>query len=102
MLSSAVIVFAIAAVGGLILAVHVLRNRFAPWLLSIVHALLGATGLVLVLLAVIGGGGGSLILGALLTLVVAALGPLTSRMWLGAASPLSCFGSVSHSRFPHC
>ena len=74
MLSSAVIVFAIAAVGGLILAMHVLRNRFAPWLLSIVHALLGAAGLVLVLLAVIGGGGGSLILGALLTLAVAALG----------------------------
>ena len=70
MLSSAVIVFAIAAVGGLILAVHVLRDRFAPWLVSILHALLGAAGLVLVLLAVIGGAGGSLILAALLTLVV--------------------------------
>ena len=74
MLSSAVIVFAIAAVGGLILALHVLRDRFAPWLLSILHALLGATGLVLVLLAVVGDGGSSLILGSLLTLVVAALG----------------------------
>jgi hypothetical protein len=74
MLSSAVIVFAIAAVGGLILVVHVLRDRFAPWLVSILHALLGAAGLVLVLLAVVGGAGGSLILAALLTLVVAALG----------------------------
>ena len=74
MLSSAVIVFAIAAVGGLILAVHVLRDRFAPWLVSSLHALLGAAGLVLVLLAVIGGAGGSLIRAALLTLVVAALG----------------------------
>ena len=74
MLSFAVIVFAIAAVGGLILALHVLRGRFAPWYLSILHALLGAVGLILVLLAVVGDEGSSLILGALLTLVVAALG----------------------------
>jgi hypothetical protein len=74
MLSLAVIVFAIAAVGGLILALHVLRDRFAPWSLSILHALLGAAGLVLVLLAVFGDEGGSLIFGSLLTLVVAALG----------------------------
>jgi hypothetical protein len=74
MLSWAVIVFAIAAVGGLILGLHVLRDRFAPWLLSILHALLGAAGLVLVLLSVVGDEGGSLILGSLLTLVVAALG----------------------------
>jgi hypothetical protein len=74
MLDSAVIVFAIAAIGGLILALHVLRDRFAPWLLSILHALLGATGLILVLLAVVGGEARSLILGSLFTLVVAALG----------------------------
>jgi hypothetical protein len=74
MLSLAVIVFAIAAVGGLILALHVLRDRFAPWSLSILHALLGATGLVLVSLVVVGDEGGSLILGSLLVLVVAALG----------------------------
>jgi hypothetical protein len=74
MLSLAVIVFAIAAVGGLILALHVLRDRFAPWSLSVLHALLGAAGLVLVLLAVVGDEGGSLIVGSLLTLVLAALG----------------------------
>jgi hypothetical protein len=75
MLSSAVMVFSVAAVGGLILALHVLRDRFAPWLLSMLHALLGATGLVLVLLAVVGDeGSSSLLLGSLLTLVVAALG----------------------------
>ena len=74
MLSLAIIVFAIAAVGGLILALHVLRDRFAPWSLSILHALLGAAGLVLVLLAVVSTEGSSLILGSLLTLVVAALG----------------------------
>jgi hypothetical protein len=74
MLSLAVIVFAIAAVGGLMLALHVLRDRLAPWLLSIAHALLGAAGLILVLLAVVGDNGSTLILASLLTLVVAALG----------------------------
>lgn len=74
MLNIAVIVFAIAAVGGLVLAMHVLREKFAPWALSILHALLGATGLVLLLVAVLQGLGGSLALASLGTFVVAALG----------------------------
>ena len=45
MLTYALLIFAIAAVGGLVLAASVLRGRLAPWALSIVHALLGATGL---------------------------------------------------------
>ncbi|RAP55666.1 hypothetical protein [Oleiagrimonas sp. MCCC 1A03011] len=49
MLNVALLVFAVAAVGGLVLAASVLRGRLAPWALSIVHALLGATGLVLLL-----------------------------------------------------
>jgi len=73
MLSYAVIVFAIAAVGGLVLASSVLRGRLAPWPLSLLHAALGATGLVLVLLSVLGGTGGY-VLGALVILVIAALG----------------------------
>jgi len=74
MLNIAVIVFAIAAVGGLVLAMHVLREKFAPWALSILHALLGATGLVLLLVAVLQGLGGSLALASLGTFVVAVLG----------------------------
>src|SRR3546814_17113300 len=38
MLVYAVIAFAIAAVGGLILAASVLRGQLAPWALSLVHA----------------------------------------------------------------
>jgi hypothetical protein len=34
----ALIVFAIAALGGLFLASHVLRGKFAPWAVSILHA----------------------------------------------------------------
>jgi hypothetical protein len=74
MLVYAVIVFAIAAVGGLIMAASVLRGLFAPWALSLVHAALGATGLVLVALAVLRDGAGGKAPIALGILVLAALG----------------------------
>ena len=73
MLTYAVIVFAIAAAGGLVLASSVLRGQLASWPLSLLHAGLGATGLVLVLIAVMGGAGG-LVTTALAILVIAALG----------------------------
>lgn len=57
MLQGAVIVFAIGALGGLGLASFVLRGQLAMWPLSILHALLGATGLVLTALVVFGMGG---------------------------------------------
>ena len=74
MLNTAAIVFAIAALGGVVLALHVLRDQFAPWALSILHALLGAAGLVLLIVAVLQGLGGSLGVGSLAILIVAALG----------------------------
>jgi hypothetical protein len=49
MLNIPLIVFAVTAVLGLLLAAHVLRGKLAPWSLSPVHALLGATGLALML-----------------------------------------------------
>jgi hypothetical protein len=73
MLNIAAIVFAVAALGGIVLALHVLRARFAPWALSLVHAALGAAGIVLVLIAVIDGARGATAL-ALALFVVAALG----------------------------
>jgi len=57
MLQGAVIVFVIGALGGLGLASFVLRGHLALWPLSILHALLGATGLVLTALVVLGHGG---------------------------------------------
>ena len=74
MLTYAILVFAIAAVGGLVLAASVLRGKLAPWALSLVHALLGATGLILLVLAVLGGGSSGRATAALGLLVVAALG----------------------------
>lgn len=74
MLTYSLIIFAIAAVGGLVLAASVLRGKLAPWALSIVHALLGATGLVLLVIAILQGAASSRASAALALLVVAALG----------------------------
>jgi len=73
LLNVAAIVFAIAALGGIVLAAHVLRGKFAPWALSLLHAALGAAGIVLVLVTVIQGLPGNAAL-ALGLFVVAALG----------------------------
>src|SRR5262245_43636887 len=76
MLKIAVLIFAIGAVGGLIMANSVLRGRMAPWALSLLHAALGATGLVLGGIVAFGGTAdvSSIVPIALLILVVAALG----------------------------
>lgn len=74
MLIQACVIFAIAAVGGLILAAHVLRGRFAPWAVSLLHALLGAAGLILLVIMAIQGAGAGRLLAALALLVLAALG----------------------------
>ncbi len=73
MLNYALIIFAIAAVGGLVLANSVLRGKLAPWVVSLLHAALGATGLVLILLSLILGAG-NMIRNAFIILVVAAVG----------------------------
>jgi uncharacterized membrane protein len=76
MLKLAVLIFAIGAVGGLVMATRVLRNQLAPWALSLLHAALGATGLVLTAIVVLGKSEtvSSIVPIALLILVVAALG----------------------------
>lgn len=76
MLKLAVLIFAIGAVGGLILANSVLRGRLPSWGLSLLHAALGATGLVLTGIVVLGGSeeGQGIIPIALVILIVAALG----------------------------
>jgi len=75
MLKLAILIFAIGAVGGLVLANSVLRGRMASWALSLLHAALGATGLVLTAIVVLGGSYdvAKIVPIALLILVVAAL-----------------------------
>ncbi|HEX6662011.1 MAG TPA: hypothetical protein VF067_09110 [Sphingomicrobium sp.] len=74
MLKIAVLIFAIGALGGLVMAMRILRGQLAPWALSLLHAALGATGLVLTALVVLGPGAPSMVSIALAILVIAALG----------------------------
>jgi hypothetical protein len=74
MLIYALVVFAVAALGGLVLASSVLRGRLAPWTVSVLHALLGASGLMLLVVAVLQGQGAGRATAALGLLVLAALG----------------------------
>ncbi|QNN45283.1 hypothetical protein H9L17_08515 [Thermomonas brevis] len=72
MLKYALMVFFVGALGGLFLASFVLRGRLAPWAVSLLHALLGASGLALLLLGVVDAEGGALAIAALCVLLVAA------------------------------
>lgn len=72
MLLYALLVFLVGACGGLILASFVLRGRLAPWAVSLLHAMLGATGLVLLIVAVMLDNLGTLPLVALGVLLVTA------------------------------
>jgi len=56
MLSFTVFLFAVAALGGLLLAIRHFQGKERPWALGIVHALLAATALILLLIPVLGGG----------------------------------------------
>lgn len=74
MVNYALIVFAIAAIGGLVLAAHVLRDKFAPWSLSILHALLGAVGLILLIILLLQGSAPQQAVISFVLLAIAALG----------------------------
>lgn len=74
MLNYAVIALAIAAVGGAIMALSVLRGQLAPWAISVLHALFAAGGLVLIIAALVNGIDNTALRVSVGILVVAALG----------------------------
>lgn len=74
MLPIAVGLFAVAAVGGLTLAVLHFRKKTLPLGLALLHGVLGASGLVVLLLAVMKGGAPAKASYALVLFAVAALG----------------------------
>ena len=73
MLEYAIGIFLVAAVGGLIMALRLFKGKMAPWPLSILHMLLGATGIVCAGIASMTIGGGVLLM-ALVCLLGAAVG----------------------------
>jgi hypothetical protein len=58
----------------LALAAHVLRGKFAPWALSLLHAVLGALGLVLLIVLLVGRSASQPVLIGFALLLIAALG----------------------------
>lgn len=74
MLPIAVCLFAVGALGGLTLAVLHFRKKSLPLGLALLHGLLGASGLVVLLLAVLHGGAPAKASYALVLFLVAALG----------------------------
>lgn len=70
----AAILFALGALGGLVMALRAFRGEAIPTVLAAGHGVLGAAGLVLLLFAVVTGIGGTTATIALAILVVAALG----------------------------
>jgi hypothetical protein len=74
MIAFALVVFAIAAVGGLVLASSVLRAKMAPWALSLLHAALGAAGLVILIVIMLEGSAPQRIVISFVLFLIAALG----------------------------
>lgn len=73
MLSYALLSFALAAVGGLILASFIFRKVLPPWALSLLHAVFGATGLGFLLVGLFQGESNNRVVAAFAILAVAAL-----------------------------
>src|SRR4051812_29440447 len=74
MLVVSVILFAVAALGGLVLGVLGLRQKDLPMLLSLIHGVVAAAGLITLILAVVQGNVGTLPIVALVLFIIAALG----------------------------
>jgi FtsH-binding integral membrane protein len=74
MTNIAIILFAVAALGGLTLAAMRFRNRPLPMSLALIHGIVAAAGLVLLLVVALGPNGTSIEKTALIIFVVAALG----------------------------
>ncbi|HET7921961.1 MAG TPA: hypothetical protein VFM15_04320 [Gammaproteobacteria bacterium] len=70
----AAILFALGALGGLVMAIRVFRQQPIPVALAAGHGILAASGLVLLIVAALLGAAGSTALIALVILVIAALG----------------------------
>ena len=74
MLTWTLILFGIAALGGLVLATIHFRNRPLPMSLALIHGVVAATALVILLIFALGAAGTGLAKAALAGFVIAALG----------------------------
>ena len=66
-------IFTLAALGGAFLAIQALRQNQLPMIVSVVHGIIGALGIVVLIFAILSGEGGARAIGALCTFVGAAI-----------------------------
>ncbi len=76
MLTAALVVFAIAALGGATIAYMRISNKNIPLSLALLHGALAATGLVLLIISSLGGVGSG-VKAALIVFLIAAVGGFT-------------------------
>lgn len=74
MLLTSVVIFLVAALGGLVMAAKIMGGKQPPMPLALIHGAAAATALVLALLVVLGGGTPPVVRYGVGILVVAALG----------------------------
>ncbi len=74
MLTLSIVLFAIAAIGGIALAGLRLTNKNLPAPLAVAHGVIAAVGLVALAIAVVGGLSGTIAIVSLVLFVIAALG----------------------------
>ncbi|MFB9760620.1 hypothetical protein [Ectobacillus funiculus] len=74
MLFLSVILFAVAALGGLVLGILGFRQRDLPMWLSLIHGVVAAGGLITLILGVVQGNAGLLPILSLILFLIAALG----------------------------
>ena len=77
MVTWAILVFALAAVAGLTMAIGVFKGRTPSVGVAVIHGLFAATGLVLLLIAVFNQGAGNAARWALYLFLIAAIGGFT-------------------------
>jgi len=100
MLTIAVVLFAVAALGGGTLAALHFRQKGLPIALTVAHGLFAAAGLVALIVAVIGGSTGNLLISSLALFVIAALGGFWS--FLISSAPLTLTHACGCDTWARC
>jgi hypothetical protein len=97
MLNIAILLFALSAAGGLLLATLHFRGKERPWPLAILHGLLAASGLVILLVAVAGHAAPERATLALILFIAAALGGFLLFAYHLQKKPLPSLVVVIHA-----
>ncbi len=98
MLATAIILFAIAAIGGVVMAwYHFSQDLNPPTLFAWGHGALAALALLLLIIAILGGGGNGGVVASLILFIIAAIGGFWLLSLHVRDQRLVSFGVLSHA-----